>query len=165
MTFDYIVLLVLWIILPIVLYIIVPRHRIREFLAVFLFFQTLTWLFSIGLTYFEFLESPVREFKFATQINFTVEYLVFPTAAVMFQRWFPNGSGKLRRSIHYLLSVGGILFFMFLLGTFTNIMEIKLDNLIRSAFNFTFELWLCRKYIVWLMKQVTLQKEMRVDGA
>lgn len=45
---------------------------------------------------------------------------------------------------------------MYLLGSFTKIMTIRIDNVIRSFFNFTFELWLCRKYIVWLLEKVEL---------
>jgi hypothetical protein len=151
MSINSLATLLLWIILPTVLLIVVPRNRLRESIAVFLFFQMLTWVFSIGLTYFGLLKSPYRIFETATKINFTSEFLVFPTAAVLFQLWYPDDSGKLRRVFHYALSVGGILLFMYLLGSFTKLMAIKPDNLIRSAFNFTIELWLCRKYIVWLM--------------
>jgi hypothetical protein len=158
MSVDIIVILLLWIILPLTLIVIIPRHRIRESVAAFLLFQTLTWVFSIGLSYFGFLASPVRLFENATNISFTSEYLVFPTAAVLFQLWYPNGSRKIRRAFHYVLSVGGILLFMCLLGSFTNIMTVKLDNLIRSAFNFTIELWLCRRYMVWLMKKTILKR-------
>ncbi|WP_369679962.1 CBO0543 family protein [Bacillus sp. FJAT-45066] len=125
----------------------------REVVATFLFFQMLTWLFSIGLTNAGLLEAPVRFFKDATTINFTMEYLAFPTAAVLFQLYFPINAKFLRRLVHYLLWVGVILSFMILIGTFTNIMNIKIDNLIRSFFNFTIELWLCRRYVVWLFKQ------------
>jgi hypothetical protein len=158
MSINLIATLLLWIILPIVLLIVVPRHRLRESIAVFLFFQMLTWLLSIYLTYFGLLTSPYRIFETATKINFTSEFLVFPTAAVFFQLWYPDSSGRLRRIIHYTISVGGILLFMYLLGSITKLMTIKPDNLIRSAFNFTFELWLCRKYIVWLMNNPEASK-------
>lgn len=157
MSIDKIVILILWILLPLTLILIVPRDRIREAVAAFFFFQTLTWVFSIGLSYFGFLTSPVRLFEEATKISFTSEYLVFPTAAVLFQLYYPSGSSKVKRVFHYVLSVGGILLFMYLLGSFTKIMTVKVDNLIRSAFNFTIELWLCRKYMVWLMKKTLLK--------
>lgn len=113
----------------------------------------LTWLFSIGLTYFGLLEAPVRLFKHATKINFTMEYMVFPTAAVLFQLYFPSGVSIIRRFVHYLIWVGIILFVMYLLGTFTTIMTVKIDNLIRSFFNFMIELWLCRRYVLWMLNQ------------
>jgi hypothetical protein len=165
MSVDRIVIILLWIILPIVLWVVVPRHRIRESVAAFLLFQTLTWVFSIGLSYFGFLASPVRLFENATKISFTSEYLVFPTAAVLFQLWYPDNSNKIKRVFHYALSVGGILLFMNLLGSFTEIMTVKLDNLIRSAFNFTIELWLCRRYMVWLMKKTLLKNPILVKIA
>ncbi|WP_077210838.1 CBO0543 family protein [Bacillus dakarensis] len=97
MELDYGVLIILWIIMPIVLWNVIPRDRLREAIAVFLFFQMLTWLFSIGLTYAELLNAPVRFFKHATKINFTMEYLVFPTIAILFQLSFPKKANFIRR--------------------------------------------------------------------
>lgn len=160
MNYDYYVLALLWIILPIILWKVVPRERMREAIAAFLFFQMLTWLFSIGLTYAGLLEAPIRFFKDATRINFTLEFLVFPTIAVLFQLSFPKRAKFSSRLLHYLLWVGITLSFMFLLGTFTNIMKVKVDNLIRSFFNFLIEFWLCRHYVLWIMKQ-PVAKEVR----
>ncbi|MDZ5471561.1 CBO0543 family protein [Bacillus sp. 31A1R] len=131
------------------LIIFVPKKRIRESIAVFLFFHFLTWLFSIGLTYFGLLEAPFREFPYATKINFSMEYMVFPTIAVFFQLLFPKR--KIYRIIHYILTVTFILFIMGVIGYFTEIMDVTKESLTRSALNFTVELWLCRKYITWLM--------------
>lgn len=148
---DYIVLLLLWIILPIILWKVIPRNRLREAIATLLFFQMLTWLFSIYLTYFGFLESPIRIFKHATKINFTMECLVFPFFAVLFQLKFPTHANFIRRMLHYLFWIGIILSFMFLLGKFTNIMRIGMENIIRSFFNFIIELWICRRFVLWIM--------------
>ena len=158
MKFDYFVMILLWIVLPFVLWKMVPRYRLREALATFLFFQMLTWLFSIGLTYSGLLESPIRIFKHATKINFAMEYLVFPTVAVLFQMRFPPNSNFRRRLLHYLFWVGVILSFMLVVGKFTNIMDVKLDNLIRSFFNFIIELWICRQYVLWIMQQPNLKR-------
>lgn len=150
---DYFVLISLWVVLPILLWKVVPKTRIREAVATFLFFQMLTWVFSIALTNAGLLEGPVRFFRDATTINFTMEYLAFPTAAVLFQLYFPKNAKFFRRFVHYMLWVGVILTFMALIGTFTNIMNIKIDNLIRSFFNFTIELWICRRYVLWVLQQ------------
>jgi hypothetical protein len=151
MNFDFFVMLLFWIILPIVLWKIVPRNRLREIIATFLFFQMLTWVVSIFLTFAGLLQSPVRLFKHATTINFTMEFLVFPFFAVLFQLKFPKKANFKRCLVHYLFWVGIILCFMFLLDKFTNIMSIKMENLIRSFFNFIIELWLCRRYVLWMM--------------
>jgi hypothetical protein len=158
MDYNHYVLIGLWVVLPIVLYIVVPRDRIREAMATFMFFQMLTWLFAIGLTYAGLLEAPVRIFKHATKISFTMEYLVFPTAAVLFQLNFPENPRFVRRLLHYLFWVGIILLFMFVLGKFTDIMDVKIDNLIRSFFNFLIEIWLCRRYVCWLLGGKELEK-------
>jgi hypothetical protein len=159
MSFDYLVIFTLWIICPFILVLVVPRQQIREFIAVFFFFQSLTWLFSISLTAFDLLSFPVRLFPNATKIGFTMEYLVYPTAAVLFYKWFPGKANAFRRSLHYIVFVAGILLWMFLIGKFTNLLsEVKINALMRSAFNFTIELWLCRSYVQWLLKKTTLQR-------
>ncbi|QOY38401.1 CBO0543 family protein [Anaerobacillus isosaccharinicus] len=155
MTNEQIVLFVLWITLPVILYKVIPKSRRREMVAVFLFFQTLTWIFSITLTYFGLLSAPVREFPDATKVNFSLEYIAFPTAAVLFQLWYPENKGKVRRTVHYIVTVAGILFFMLIVGELTELMSVNIDNLIRSFCNFTIELLLVRRYIVWFMKPVS----------
>ncbi|MFC0472767.1 CBO0543 family protein [Halalkalibacter kiskunsagensis] len=152
MTVERTVLIATWIIFPLFLLKFVPKERYREMIAVFLFFQTLTWLYSIGLTYFGLLSAPIREFPNATKINFSVEYIVFPTAAVFFQLTYPEKKGKVRRIFHYMYWVGAILLFMFLIGKSTELMTVKPGNLLRSSCNFTIELLLCRRYIEWLLK-------------
>lgn len=152
MTNEQIVLFVLWITLPVILYKVIPKSRRREMVAVFLFFQTLTWIFSIALTYFGLLSAPVREFPDATKVNFSLEYIAFPTAAVLFQLWYPENKKMVRRTVHYVVTVAGILLFMVIVGELTDLMKIKVDNLIRSSCNFTIELLLVRRYIVWFMK-------------
>ncbi|MHC0036265.1 CBO0543 family protein [Pseudoneobacillus sp. C159] len=159
MSFDYLVILALWVICPFILLITVPRYRIREFIAVFFIFQTLTWLFSITLTAFDLLSFPIRLFPNATKIGFTMEYLVYPTAAVLFYKWFPERATSLRRAWHYFFSVSGFILIMFLLGKYTNLLsKVSVNALIRSYFNFTVELWLCKLYVQWLLKKTTLQK-------
>ncbi|WP_066254537.1 CBO0543 family protein [Neobacillus drentensis] len=107
MNSDLYVTLILWLLLPFLLWKLIPRNRLREAIATLLFFQMLTWLISIFLTYFGFLEPPFRLFKHATKINWTMEYLVFPFFAVLFQLKFPKNELFLRRVFHYLS--GGIL--------------------------------------------------------
>ncbi len=150
---DYFVLLLLWIIFPFILYKMVPRNRLREAIVTFLFFQMLTWLFSIGLSYTNTLESPIRLFKYATKLNFTMEYLVFPALAVGFQLKFPNHSNYPRRLLHYLLWVGIIVSFIYLIGKFTDIMDVNNNHLIMSFFNFIIELWLSRQYVLWIINK------------
>ncbi|MEH7225065.1 CBO0543 family protein [Bacillus sp. JJ1566] len=153
MNFDFYVLILLWIVLPVVLWKGVPKSRLREAIAAFLFFQMLTWVFSIALTYAGLLESPVRFFKHATKVSFTMEFLVFPSIAVFFQMSFPRNAPYKRRLTHYLLWVGIILLTMFTLSLFTNIMSVNPESMIRSFFNFLIELWLCRRYVLWVIEQ------------
>ncbi|MBM7655888.1 putative membrane protein YqjE [Neobacillus cucumis] len=69
MNSDSYVMLIIWIVLPFILWKVTPRNRLREALATLLFFQMLTWVFSIFLTYFGLYDPPFRLFKNATKIN------------------------------------------------------------------------------------------------
>lgn len=158
MSIEVIVLIAIWVTFPLILYFAVPRDRVREMIAVFLFFQMLTWLFSIVMTKFGVLSAPVRLFPEATKINFTSEYIVFPTAAVLFQRWYPENSGKIRRAFHYLYSVGVIITFLIIIGKYTDLMDAIPQT---SAINFLFELMLCRSYIVWMLKGEPFAKRIK----
>nr|WP_246944855.1 hypothetical protein [Bacillus pinisoli] len=87
-----------------------------------------------------------------------MEYIVFPTFAVLFQLKFPINASFPRRFVHYVFWVGMILAFMLVIGQFTNMMDVKWDNLIRSFFNFLIELWLCRRYVLWMIKDLEVKK-------
>lgn len=163
MTFDYFIILLIWIVSVAALIAVVPRSKIREYLAVFLFFQALTWVFGIIFTEFDLMSAKIRLFNKATKISFTSEFIFYPTMAVVFYRWFPTNAGKLRVALHYVLCVGVLLAYLYFLGNFTNIMRIKPSLYVQAFFNFTFEYWLTRQYVVWLTKNTKLQKYNKVS--
>lgn len=150
MNMNMIIVILLWTILPTMLWLIIPKNRVREAIAAFMFLQMLSWLFSIGLTAAGYLESPFRIFMYATKISFTMEYLVYPTLCVLFHLTFPKKDTYLRRSGHYLLWIGIILSVMYVIGNFTELLTFSWEVLIRGFFNFLIVLWLVRQYIVWL---------------
>ncbi|MFC4801344.1 CBO0543 family protein [Neobacillus sp. GCM10023253] len=164
MNFDYFILAMIWIVSIITLLIVVPRPRIREFMAVFFFFQSLTWIFGIVLTAFGILSTEVRLFEHATKISFTSEFMFYPTMAVVFHRWYPDQGGKLRVVLYYVLFTGAIILYIYLLAAFTRIMRVDAQQLIRFFFNFVFEFWACRRYVVWLMGTTKLQAHHGVGG-
>lgn len=152
MNTNIIAAILLWTVLPAMLWLIVPKYRLREAIATFMFFQMLSWLFSIALTAAGYLESPFRIFAYATKIGFTMEYLVYPSLAVFFQLSFPEKANYLRRSCHYLLWISMILLVMYVIGRFTDLLTLNEETLIRGFFNFLIVLWLVRQYILWMTK-------------
>ncbi|MCM3763685.1 CBO0543 family protein [Neobacillus niacini] len=165
MSFDYFIIVMIWVISIITLFLAIPKARIREFVAVFLFFQALTWMFSITLTAFGLLSTEVRLFEHATKISFTSEFAFYPTLAVVFHRFYPEKAGKRKVILHYLLFVGIILLYMYLLDKFTGIMNGEItEQLIRTFFNFIFEFWLLRQYMVWFMRSMSSQAHHVSEG-
>lgn len=145
------VVILIWIIVPLVLSKITPRNRLREAIATLIFFQMLTWLLGIFLTYIGLDDPPFRIFIHATRTNFTMDYFVLPFFAVLFQLTFTKNAPFIRRVLHYLVWVGILLLTLFLLGKFTDLTENKMENLIINFFNFIIEFWICRRYLLWFM--------------
>lgn len=152
MTVDQLTLLFIWTIFPLLLLIFVPKDRVRELIAVFLFFQTLTWLFSIVLTHYDLLGAGTLEFPNATKVNFSLEYIVFPTIAVFFQLYFPEQKATYLKIVYYLCFVFLSLTTLILVSVFTNLISSTVNGVIRGFFNFLIELILCRKFIVWFLE-------------
>lgn len=152
MTIDQITLLFLWILFPLLLLIFVPKDRIRELIAVFLLFHALTWSFSIVLTHYGLLQAGTLEFPHATKINFSLEYIVYPSIAVFFQLWFPEHRCRRLKALYYLCFVLLILSIIILVSIFTNLIFLTVSGMISSFFNFLIEFVLCRKFIQWFLR-------------
>ncbi|AGK55834.1 CBO0543 family protein [Bacillus sp. 1NLA3E] len=86
---DYIVLISVWCVTILGLLYFVPRNKIREAIAIFLFKQSLTWLFGLMVVQLGLIEYPVREFPKASHTSFSFEYFIYPATCVVFNLHFP----------------------------------------------------------------------------
>ncbi|MCM3270048.1 CBO0543 family protein [Paenibacillus elgii] len=116
------VLLLMWI-ASVLLLCMTGRRRVRATVLLVLLFQTMTWLLSLVLTNLSLFEFPVRELPKATAINFTFEFILFPTFAVWFQYTYPERKSKARQFGHYALFATIFVVFYSLMAHFTSLVK------------------------------------------
>jgi hypothetical protein len=101
MSIELIVESAAWIISIGLLILLVPIKRIREAIVVFLFKQTITWLFGLIVVELRLIEYPVRLLNLSTKASFTFEYFVYPVLCILFVLYYPNGKSLTRQFMHY----------------------------------------------------------------
>jgi hypothetical protein len=79
-----------WIIMVIALLVFVPKNRIREAQAVYLFKLFLTWGLGLFVVQMKWIEYPARFiFPYAHRSDFTFEFFVYPAICVLFILYYP----------------------------------------------------------------------------
>jgi hypothetical protein len=153
MSKEFFILTFLWIISIITLFSI-SRGRTRLTQITFLFTQALAWLFEFTLVFFGLVKFPYREFKIATNMSFSLYYLIFPTVGVLFILFYPKKPIKLNLLLYYL-------FFSMVVPTFSSLAE-KYSKLIQFI-NWNWEIhviadliifYILKKFIFWFQKGI-----------
>jgi hypothetical protein len=93
-----------WILLIIALLVFVPKNRMREASAVYLFKLFLTWFLGLFVVQMRWIEYPVRLiFPYAHRSNFTFEYFVYPAICVLFILYYPKSKSYVRQLGHFVV--------------------------------------------------------------
>jgi hypothetical protein len=88
---DRIVDISVWVVMIIALLLFVPKNRMREASAAYLFKLFLTWFLGLFVVQMRWIEYPVRMiFPYAHRSNFTFEYFVYPAICVLFILYYPK---------------------------------------------------------------------------
>jgi hypothetical protein len=123
MNTDQLILVLIWIIAPAAMVLFVRRGTWPQFALAFLLCQSFTWVTVILHVKFGIFSYPVREFPKATEMGFTMQYLLYPTVCGLYQLRKPEGT-PLRRILYMLLPwTVGITIFHWLLGEYTGLLE------------------------------------------
>jgi hypothetical protein len=101
MSIDTVILVLAWIITIAVLFLTVPKNKIREAILIFFFKQLITWVAGLAVAQLRLLEYPVRSFPYATKASFDFEYFIYPAVTVVFNLKYPEGKGRFRQFLHY----------------------------------------------------------------
>ena len=99
----------------------IPKEEVRKALLSFLIFQTTTWATSIALVEKGTIIYPVKEFTKAANVNFTPQFLLYPTIFMWFILLFPKNKNILMKIIHYGIFVSIMVWFIFFTSKYTNI--------------------------------------------
>ncbi|WP_281889805.1 CBO0543 family protein [Paenibacillus sp. YYML68] len=92
MSVERAVLLALWGIAVIAVLVIVRKKHLHAFVISFMIGQAIIWLMEFGLLQLRLIAYPVREFPNATNMGFSMAYMVYPMFAAIAHRFAPRGS-------------------------------------------------------------------------
>jgi hypothetical protein len=102
--------------------ILVPRRRLRLFIVAFLAGQMVVWVAAVALIEFKLIAYPIREFPKATNMGFTMEYLVYPVLIGLYIIYEPQ-QGWGRRALYLLAWSCGLGLFQYGLAVGTELLE------------------------------------------
>jgi len=142
-----------WLIMILLLYIYVPKEKIREAQIAFLAQQAITWAFGFAVVEMRLLEYPVRFFEYASRTSFTFEYFVYPSISVLFVLYHPNGKGILKQlgyNAKYCSVITGI---EVILERYTDLISYHHWNWLYTWIGVFITLYLCNRYHQWFFKQ------------
>ena len=112
--------------ITLLLYIFVPRNKIREAHTIFFFKQFVTWFFGLLVVEKNLISYPSRLFfKKAIKSSFTFEFYVYPALCVLFNLYYPERRNKMIKTLYYFAHSGLITGFEFYAVRKTEIFTIK----------------------------------------
>lgn len=153
MSKEFFILAFSWVI-SIMTLLSISKGRTRLTQITFLLTQALAWLFEFILVFFDLVEFPYREFKIATNMSFSLYYLIFPTVGVLFILFYPKQASNLKVLLYYL-------FFSMVIPTYSSLAE-KYSNLFQFInWNWGIHVladliifYILKKFIFWFQKGI-----------
>jgi hypothetical protein len=73
----------------VLLFLFVPKTKVLDAHIIFLFMQAQSWLLGTLVSEFHLILYPVRILERGYIANFSFEYVIFPTIAVLYSLYFP----------------------------------------------------------------------------
>jgi hypothetical protein len=125
MSKEWIILILSWAVSIILLLWKIPKKKNREAQIIFLFAQTLGWLYVFIQSYLDNLVFPVREFPKATDMLVSLHFIIYPTFLVFFTLFYPNRDQKRKIFLHYLIFISLHQLYELLLTHYTDLIDAK----------------------------------------
>ncbi|MDZ5472385.1 CBO0543 family protein [Bacillus sp. 31A1R] len=151
MSVEFFVLVILWVI-SIITLLIISKGRTRLTQITFLFTQALAWIFEFIITFFKLVEFPYREFKVATEMSFSLYYIVFPTVGVLFILYYPKQLNKLKLLFYYLFFSMVIPIFTFSLERYSKLFHFINWNWTVHVLADLLIFYILKTFIFWFQK-------------
>jgi hypothetical protein len=128
--------------------IFVPRRRLRLFIVAFLAAQMAVWIAAAVLLELGLIAYPIREFPRATNMGFTMEYMMYPVLCGLYIIYEPQrGWGK--RALYLLAWSCGLGLFQYWLTAGTELVEYVHLNWIVAGFTFACILIATKGIVGW----------------
>jgi hypothetical protein len=136
------------------LYLFVPRNRVRDAHVIFFFKHMITCFFGLLVVEKNLISYPSRLlFKKAVKSSFTFEYLVFPALCVLFNLYYPEKRNKLIKFLYYFVH-SGIITGLEIVGLkYTDLIHYKKWKWYWTYITIWFTYFLSRTYFKWFTKE------------
>lgn len=149
---EIIVLAALWGTAILYLLLKVPKEKQREAQIVFLFSQSVGWLYVYLQTLSGRMIFPFREFPDATKMSLTLYYLFYPAVAVWFILHYPDQKRWPQKAAFYIANALGIQLIAWLIAEYTDLMEYKKYHWFLTFFLNLSIIIVIRIFHVWFRK-------------
>ena len=149
---EIIVLAALWGAAILYLLLKVPKGKRREAQMIFLFSQSVGWLYVYIQTLSGRMVFPFREFPDATKMSLTLYYLFYPAIAVWFNLNYPEQKRLWLKAAYFIGSAFGIQLIAWLLAEYTDLMEYRKYHWFLTFFINLSIIIVIRIFYVWFRK-------------
>jgi hypothetical protein len=79
----------IWVISFVLLFIFIPKNKVRDAWVSFLFMQFPAWILGLVVVQLGLIEYPSRFFARAVSTSFTFEFLAFPAVSAIYNVYYP----------------------------------------------------------------------------
>ena len=152
MGLDAAILAFAWLLTIGMLFIFIPRDKIREALVIFLFKQLITWIIGLLVVELGLIEYPVRSFANASWTSFDFEYFIYPAICVVFNLHYPVGKKPLKQLMHYVNYCSAITFVEVLIERYTDIIEYIHWEWYVTWITLFITFYVSRRFYLWFFK-------------
>jgi hypothetical protein len=152
MSRELLVLILSWVASILLLVWRVEKSKRREIQIVFLFTQTLGWIYVFIQVYFDHLVFPFREFPKATDMLLSLHFIIYPTFIVFFVMYYPKTKVKWKIFLYWALFIAGHQLYETILENYTNIIEAKHWKWYWGLLVKTFIYFVIYRFYLWFRK-------------
>jgi hypothetical protein len=159
MSRERLVLILIWIIGVAVTAVFVRRSNWHKFAASYLLCQCFTWINVTLQVKLGFVTYPVREFPKATDMGFSLQYLLYPVVCGLYILSGPR-QGFFKKALYQLPWTFGMTCFHVALGEYTNLVHFNSNPFLRVWIILTVIFTLVQLFSQWFFKEAkSLQAE------
>ncbi|WP_110111808.1 CBO0543 family protein [Bacillus sp. CGMCC 1.16541] len=126
MIIDRWILIVILLFSVVLLFLFVPRKKVRDAVIIAIFLQFITWPAGLLAVEMEWIHYPVQLFPKENQFNrssFTFEFFLFPVVAILFSIYYPKQASWWRIMLYTIGFVGAFTLIEVIVEQTTNLVQ------------------------------------------
>lgn len=154
MNVEFIIYAIKIIIVILLLIFFIPRDKIREAHAAYLFKLFITWSVGLVVSEFKLIEYPYRLFAYATRASFIFEFFLYPSICALFIVRYPEKKSFFYKAAYYFSYCTVLTLIEVIEERYTDILKYINWNWMITWMTFFLTFFLARKYNKWFFKQI-----------